>query len=87
MEAKILTWEEFREDCMTDAQLWYDQGYRSSNLTLEDIMNEYPYEYFDELTDEDISEDNLDYSLESYFTPKDFAECTMGYIKELEEQS
>ena len=83
-KAKILSWDEFREFCMTDAQLWHDQGWRSDKITHEDILNEYRDDYFDELTDDDISEDSIDYSLCSYFTPEEFAERTIEYMQELE---
>ena len=82
--AKILSWDEFREDCMTDAQLWHDQGWRSDKITTEDIMNEYPDDYFDEYPEEELTDEYIDFSTDRYFTPEEFAERTIEYMQELE---
>lgn len=85
MKAKIMNWDEFREACQYDAQLWHDNGYTAEEITEDDILNEYPNDYFEDYTDDDISEDAVDYSTESVFTPDDFAKKTISYMREIEE--
>lgn len=85
MKAKIMSWDEFREACQYDAQLWHDNGYTAEEITGDDILNEYPDDYFEDYTDDDISEDAVDYSTESVFTPDDFAKKTISYMREIEE--
>ena len=42
----IRTWEEFREMCAADAYNWYDAGYKASELSADDILDEYPVDAF-----------------------------------------
>ena len=76
MKCKIMTWNEFREMCREDAQRWY--GYSSDELTAEDILNEYPEDYFCDSTDDDHDD------LSSCFTPDEVAQKTLDYLEEME---
>lgn len=78
MKCKIMTWDEFREMCREDAQSWYYNGYSSDELTAEDILNEYPEDYFCDSTDDEYD------VLTSYFTPDEVAQRTLEYLKEME---
>ena len=79
MGCKILTWDEFREFCRMDAFFWYNSGYDANEVTEEDILNEYPEDYFD---DEEQETDDLS----SCFTPHEFAEKKLQYLTEMEEE-
>lgn len=79
MKCKIMTWVEFREMCREDAQSWYDSGYTSDELTAEDILNEYPDDYFCDSTDDDHDD------LSSCFTPDEVAQKTLDYLKDVKE--
>lgn len=78
MKGKIMTWDEFREMCREDAQSWYYNGYSSDELTAEDILNEYPEDYFCDSTDDEYD------VLTSYFTPDEVAQKTLDYLEEME---
>lgn len=79
MKAKILTWEEFRNICEEDARCWYyNTNLTSDEITEEDIIGEYPEDYFS-----DDSEDDTD-ELSSAFTPEEMAAETIKKLKELE---
>lgn len=78
MKCKIMTWDEFREMCREDAQSWYYSGYSSDELTAEDILNEYPEDYFCDSTDDEYE------VLTSYFTPDEVAQKTLDYLDEME---
>ena len=78
MKCKIMTWDEFREMCREDAQSWYYNGYSSDELTAEDILNEYPKDYFCDSTDDEYD------VLTSYFTPDEVAQKTLDYLEEME---
>lgn len=78
MGYKILTWDEFREVCTKDAYNWIHCGYTADELTESDIISEYSDDYFD-------SEYQETDELSSCFTPHDFAEKTIDYIRELQE--
>lgn len=80
MKCKILTWEDFREVCKEDAYKWYNAGYIKEELTEEDVLNEYPEDYFEDDTDDDYDE------LSNCFTPKDFAQKTLEYLGEIEDE-
>lgn len=81
MKAKIMTWDDFREVCREDAYSWYHSGWASGKITAEDILNEYPGDYF-----EDDTEDEYD-ELSSAFTPAEFAAKTLEYLAEIEESA
>lgn len=78
MKGKILTWNEFREICREDAFNWYHAGWRSSKITEEDILNEYPEEYFCDDTGDDYD------GFSSCFIPQEFATKTIEYMEALE---
>ena len=78
MKGKILTWDEFREVCREDAFNWHRAGWSFSEITEEDILNEYPEDYFSDGTGDDYDE------LSSCFTPQEFAAKTMEYMEALE---
>lgn len=80
MKGKIMTWDEFREMCEMDARNWYASGYTANELTAENILNEYPEDYFCDSTDDDYDE------LSSCFTPDEFAEKTLEYLAEIESE-
>lgn len=80
MKAKIMTWDEFREMCREDAAILHDSGYKTSDLTAEDIISEYDSEYFCDDTDDDYDD------LSSAFTPAEFATKTLEYLEEIEEE-
>lgn len=78
MKCKMMTWDEFREMCREDAQSWYYNGYTSDELTAEDILNEYPEDYFCDSMDDEYDD------LTSYYTPDEVAQKTLDYLEELE---
>lgn len=78
MKYKIMTWDEFRAMCKTDAENWYHSGYRYNEITVDDILNEYDESFFS-----DIMNDNHD-DLTSCFTPDEVAQKTLDYLKEME---
>lgn len=78
MKCKIMTWDEFRGMCEMDAQKWCISGYSSDELTAEDILSEYPEDYFCDSTDDDHDD------LSSCFTPDDVAQKTLDYLEEME---
>lgn len=78
MKCKIMTWDKFREMCREDAQSWYYNGYTSDELTAEDILNEYPEDYFCDRTDDEYD------GLTSCFTPDEVAQKTLDYLEEME---
>lgn len=71
---KILNWEEFRATCYEDAYNWHNNGNTADELTAEDILNEYPDDYF---TEEFQEVDELSHC----FTPEEFAEQTLEYLR------
>lgn len=73
---KIMTWDEFREYCYEDAYNWYMNGDTTDTITAEDVIREYPDDYFD---DEWQETDDLS----SCFTPADFAYQTLEYLDNL----
>lgn len=78
MKAKIMTWDEFRGMCREDAYNWHHSGWTSDKITAEDILNEYPEDYFEDDTADEYDE------LSSAFTPAEFAAKTLGYLEEIE---
>lgn len=78
MKAKIMTWDEFREMCREDAYNWHHSGWTSDRITAEDILNEYPEEYFSDDTDDEYDD------LSSAFTPAEIADKTLEYLAEIE---
>lgn len=80
MRGKILTWDEFREYCKEDAYHWHESGYKSTDVTEEDILGEYSEDYFED-------DSNADYDdLSSCFTDKEFASKTLEYLREIENE-
>ena len=80
MKGKILTWDEFREYCKEDAYHWHVSGYKSTDVTEEDILGEYSEDYFED-------DSNADYDdLSSCFTAKEFASKTLEYLREIENE-
>lgn len=79
MKAKVLTWDEFREVCKEDAYNWFNSGYSANELTENDIINEYPDNYFSDTTESEHDE------LSSAFTPSEFAGQTLAYLAEMTE--
>lgn len=80
MKGKILTWDEFREYCREDAYNWHNSSYTTKDLTEEDILNEYPEDYFKDDTNDEYDE------LSSCFTPDEFARKTLEYLEEIENE-
>lgn len=80
MKAKIMTWDEFREVCREDAINWHNSGWTSDKITAEDILNEYPEDYFEDDTADEYAD------LSSAFTPAEFAAKTLEYLEEIEEE-
>lgn len=79
MMYKVMTWDEFRETCKEDAANWFQNGNTADELTAEDILNEYPSDYFDS---EYVETDDLS----SCFTPAEFAEATLDYLRDMENE-
>lgn len=77
MKAKVLTWDEFREICKEDACNWFNGGYSADELTENDIIHEYPDNYFSDTTETEHDE------LSSAFTPYEFAKQTLEYLEEM----
>lgn len=75
---KILTWDEFREVCSEDAHNWINGGYTADELTEDDILNEYPSDYFDKEEYQDCDD------LSSCFSPYEFARKTLEYMRDFE---
>lgn len=73
----IRTWDEFRELCREDAYNWHDAGYKASELTADDILNEYPEDAFTP-----YAEDARDG--ERAFSAAEVAEWTLSYMLEKE---
>lgn len=73
----IRTWEEFREMCREDASNWYYGGYKASELTTEDIVDEYDESFFT-AAPEDAREG------ERAFSAAEVAEWTLSYMLEME---
>ena len=78
MMYKIMTWDKFREVTAYDAQLWVDNGDTPDELTEEDILNEYPTDYFEEYDERPETDD-----LSSAFTPHDFAIATLECMEQI----
>ena len=76
MMYKFLSWADFKEICQTDAFNWKNSGYTADDLTADDILNEYPDDYFGDEYQEATS-------TERCFTPEEFAEQTLEYISEM----
>jgi hypothetical protein len=81
MKYAVLTWDEFRDLAMTDAQLWKHAGYDSSCLTVEAIINE--YDAPEELFNSDVYYAD---ATTSSFTIEEVAEKTLEYLEELEKE-
>lgn len=79
MKCKIMTWDDFRSMCDTDARNWAESGYTAKELTPDDILNEYPEDYFCDSTDGYWDE------LSSGFTPDEIAAKTLEYLAEYDE--
>ena len=77
MKAKVMTWDEFREVCYTDACNWFNSGYSANDLTEGDILIDYPDDYFLDTTDIECEEESR------AFTPSDFARKTLEYLAEM----
>ena len=73
----IRTWDEFRELCRLDAYNWHDVGYKASELTADDILNEYPEDAF--TADPEDARDG-----ERAFSAAEVAEWTFSYMLEME---
>ena len=80
MKGKIMTWDDFRAMCDVDARNWLASGYTANEVTAEDILNEYPEDYFCDSTDDECDE------LSSCFTPDEFAAKTLEYLAESEDE-
>lgn len=78
MKAKVLTWNEFRDICREDAYNWKNSGWTADKITADDILNEYPEDYFEDDTAGEYDE------LSSAFTPEEFAAKTLEYLEEIE---
>lgn len=78
MKCKVMTWDEFRAMCETDAFNWYYSGYSFDEVTVEDILNEYDESFFSDSTNDKHDE------LSSCFTPAEVAHITLQYLKEME---
>ena len=77
---KIMRWDDFRELIDADAHNWYCAGWRSNDLEIEDILNDYPEDYFIDSPDDDYDE------LSSFFTPEEIGEKTLERLEEIEEE-
>jgi hypothetical protein len=77
---KVLKWEEFREVCRMDAYSWHNSGYKANEITAEEILDEYPVDYFEDDEGKDYFDD------ERFFTPEEFARKTLEYLRGLEEE-
>lgn len=77
MKAKVLTWDEFIEFCEDDACNWFNSGYSVDEVTEDDILNEYPDDYFTDTTETECDE------FSNAFTPSDFARTTLEYLAEM----
>jgi len=76
MKCKIMRWDEFRELCRNDAELWRLNGYTVDTVAAEDILEEYPKDYWEEYDEEpDVNEDSW------CFVPEDFVEKTLEYLE------
>ena len=75
-----MRWDDFRELCETDAYNWYNYGWRSNELEIKDIINDYPKDYFNDSPDDDFDE------FSGFFTPEEIAEKTMERLKEIEKE-
>lgn len=80
MKAKVLTWDEFRRLCKEDAYNWFNNGNSANELTEDDIVHEYPNNYFSDITESEHDE------LSSAFTPSEFAKQTLEYLEEIESE-
>ena len=78
MEGKILTWNDFRDVCKEDAYNWKHAGWTAKELSEQDILNEYPEDYFENDTSEECDD------LSRCFTQKEFAQKTLEYLEEIE---
>ncbi|MBQ1569571.1 MAG: hypothetical protein IIZ78_00500 [Clostridiales bacterium] len=74
----ISTWDKFREMCAADAYSWVQTGYKASELTAEDILDEYPEDAFTPYPEE-CGED------EKAFTTEEIAQYTLDYMQEIED--
>lgn len=79
MKGKILTWNDFRAVCKMDAKSWAESGWKSTELSMKDILSEYPKDYFEEYSGHECNGMYL-------FTPEDFAAKTLAYLEELEKE-
>lgn len=79
MKAKVLPWYEFREICYNDACNWFNSGYTADELTEDDILNEYPDDYFTDTTETVCDEFSI------AFEPSEFASATLEYLAEMSE--
>lgn len=77
----IRTWDDFREMCKMDAYSWHDAGYKASELTKDDILQEYN-DYIDDLLTTNPDECR---NGERAFTPDEIVQYTINYIQEIEE--
>ncbi len=75
-----MMWDEFREVCEMDARNWADSEWRSDELTIDDILNEYPEDYFCDSPDDEYDD------LSSFFTQEEFGAETLRRIKSIEEE-
>lgn len=93
----VMTWDKFREMASEDAELWKANGNTVEELTMSDIVNEYPdfndYSYETENdyeikvfeTEEEATafrDENRDESLYSVFSLEELAEKTLEYMSE-----
>ena len=80
MEAKVLTYDKFREICKEDAYNWHNTGWFANEITEYDIIHDYPDNYFSDNTESEHDD------LSSAFTPSEFAKQTLEYLEEIESE-
>ena len=80
MKAKILTYDEFKKICKEDAYNWHNAGWYANEITENDIIHDYPDNYFSDNTETEHDE------LSSAFAPSDFAKQTLEYLEEIESE-
>ena len=82
MSGRIMKWDDFRELCEMDARNWHDAGWKSSDITAEDILGEYDEDYFNNSPD-----DEYDGNLSSFFTPEEIAAETLSRLEAIEAEA
>ncbi len=77
-----MSYWEFEECCRDDAANWKAAGWTYDSLTEEDILDDFPEDFFE--TCEDDS--GVNYYNEDYFTPEQFADRILDCLYELEQE-